>query len=38
MDESSREPTPEEAALTVILNAAFGGDDAASRKLWDAVR
>lgn len=37
MDESSEEPTPEEAALTVILNAAFGGDDAASRKLWDAV-
>ncbi len=28
---------PEEAALTVILNAAFAGDEAASRRLWEAV-
>ncbi len=28
---------PEEAALTVILNAAFGGDGAAARQLWEAV-
>lgn len=37
MDESTREPSPEEAALTVILNAAFGGDGAAARQVWEAV-
>lgn len=37
MDDSTREPSPEEAALTVILNAAFGGDTAAARQLWEAV-
>lgn len=37
MDETGREPTPEEAALTVILNAAFAGDGPASRRLWEAV-
>jgi len=37
MDETGREPSPEEAALTVILNAAFAGDGAASRRLWEAV-
>ncbi len=37
MDETGREPTPEEAALTVILNAAFAGDGPASRQLWEAV-
>ena len=37
MDETTRKPSPEEAALKVILDVAFGGDDAASGKLWDAV-
>lgn len=37
MSEASRDPTPEEAALTVVLNAAFDGDDEAARRLWEAV-
>ena len=37
MDDSTKEPSPEEAALTVILNAAFAGDGPASRQLWEAV-
>lgn len=38
MDEEAEHPTPqEEAALTVILNAAVEGDDVAVQRLWESV-
>ena len=37
MPDPGTSPSHEENALTIILNAALDGDEAAGRRMWEAV-